>query len=153
MILRRILKLFNRIEDFLYLSVLIFLLLLAGTVIVQIVSAFFSLQQLSASGILAVLEKILLVLIIISLIHTIRQTIEQQKFRPISYLVVGLIASIRRILILSVESNQLLDRSFQKFEYAVWELIVLGILSLALVFGIYLLHKVEFKIKDKKSEL
>ena len=100
-----------------------------------------------ATQTLRVLNELLIVLMLVEILHTVRISIRSQVLVTEPFLVVGLIASIRRILVISLEmatlSKELVwtSDSTQVFRSSMIELGLLGLLVLVLVFSITLLRR------------
>jgi len=98
----------ERVEDGIYVLVSI-LLVVAGAVL--LFSAIYDfvrdIGHISATTILLnVLDKGLILFIIAELLHTVRVTIQERTLVDEPFLIVGLIAGIRRILILTAQTTQ-----------------------------------------------
>jgi len=98
----------ERVEDGIYVLVSI-LLVVAGAVL--LFSAIYDfvrdIGHISATTILLnVLDKGLILFIIAELLHTVRVTIQERTLVAEPFLIVGLIAGIRRILILTAQTTQ-----------------------------------------------
>ena len=97
--------------------------------------------------ILRVIERLLFALMLIEILHTVRASIRSGALTPEPFLVVGLIATIRRMLIITLESSQQTQaahwtpESESLFRAAMTELAVLGGLILVLVVSIHLLRR------------
>ena len=103
----------------------------------------------TASLILAI-DRMLLVLMIVEILHTVGVSFRSHTLTAEPFLVVGLIASIRRMLVLTLESSQVgqaggaLSTGGQaSLNAATLELIVLGFLILVMVISIFLLRRRE----------
>ncbi len=100
-----------------------------------------------ATQTLRVLNEMLVVLMLVEILHTVRISIRSQVLVTEPFLVVGLIASIRRILVISLEMATLgkesvwTSDSTQVFRSSMIELGLLGLLVLVLVFSITLLRR------------
>lgn len=104
-------------------------------------------QSTLATETLRVLDQLLLVLMLVEILHTVRVSIHSQTIIIEPFLVVGLIASIRRILVLSLEAAALTKGGKWQtdgpsvFHASMIELGLLGLLTLILVFSITLLRR------------
>ena len=103
---------FESIEDAIY--VLISLLLVA-TAVLLIVNAVTTLVEYETGSsfvqwVVEVLDKILLLLMVIEILYTVRVSLREHSLRPEPFLIVGLIAAIRRVLVISVETAYLPER-------------------------------------------
>jgi hypothetical protein len=100
-----------------------------------------------ATQTLRVLNELLIVLMLAEILHTVRISIRSHVLVTEPFLVVGLIASIRRILVISLEMATLgkelvwTSDSRQVFRSSMIELGLLGLIVLVLVFSITLLRR------------
>ncbi len=94
-----------------------------------------------------VLNELLVILMLVEILHTIRISIRSHVLVTEPFLVVGLIASIRRILVISLEMATLTPEASQSnqsqimFRSSMIELGLLGILVFILVYAITLLRR------------
>jgi uncharacterized membrane protein (DUF373 family) len=101
----------------------------------------------STDTILQVIDRLLLVLMLVEILHTVRISIRSHVLVTEPFLIVGLIATIRRILVITLEAANLTQpQTWAKggeaiFRASVIELGLLGILVLVLVTAIYLLRR------------
>ena len=102
-----------------------------------------------SSGAFQILDQLLLVLMVVEILHTVRTSIKSHTLVTEPFLVVGLIASIRRMLVITLEAADLIkEGSWTKggesvFRASMLELALLGVLILILVFSITLLRRSE----------
>ena len=100
-----------------------------------------------AAETLQVLDQLLVVLMLVEILHTVRISIRSHFLVTEPFLVVGLIASIRRILVITLEAANLTKAgSFSAENASIFranmiELGLLGLLVLTLVFSITLLRR------------
>lgn len=100
---RAFIVLLSRLEDVIY---GILGILLMGVALWTLISYFIGLGQLPASLRLAsALDHFLLVLMLLELLHTILLFLRTHQFRHEPFLVVGIIAGIRRILVITAETS------------------------------------------------
>ncbi|MGI8958557.1 MAG: phosphate-starvation-inducible PsiE family protein [Bryobacteraceae bacterium] len=98
---------------------------------------------------LLVLDQLLLVLMLIELLHTVRISVRSQALIMEPFLIVGLIASIRRVLVITMQAAKMTEQGHPQigeaasvsFRNSMVELGLLGFLILAFVFAIYLLRR------------
>jgi uncharacterized membrane protein (DUF373 family) len=62
-------------------------------------------EGLDARLIVTVVDHLLLVLMLVEILHTVRQSIEARELQAEPFLVVGLIATVRRILLVTLETS------------------------------------------------
>ena len=100
-----------------------------------------------AAQTLRVLNELLLVLMLAEILHTVRISIRSHILVTEPFLVVGLIASIRRLLVISLEIATArkdvvwTDDTMRVFRATMIEVGLLGLLILVLVFSISLLRR------------
>jgi uncharacterized membrane protein (DUF373 family) len=127
--------------------------LLAVTALVTIASAgqilWIGLRRWTvAAQTLKVLNELLIVLMLVEILHTVRISIRSQVLVTEPFLVVGLIASIRRILVVTLEAATLTKEGAWTtegasgiFHSSMIELGLLGVLILVLVVSITILRR------------
>jgi len=100
-----------------------------------------------AAQTLLVLDQLLVVLMLVEILHTVRISIRSHFLVTEPFLVVGLIASIRRVLVITLEAATLTKGGTWStdgasiFRASMMELGLLGLLILILVFSITLLRR------------
>jgi hypothetical protein len=100
-----------------------------------------------AAQTLRVLDELLVALMLVEILHTVRISIRSHVLVTEPFLVIGLIASIRRMLVISLELATLTKQGAWStegaslFRASMIELALLGLLVLALVFSITLLRR------------
>jgi len=129
------------IEELLY--VIVGLLLLAAAVLIVIgavhdaVNAIDHNEGAVSIGV-TLLDRILLTLIVAELLHTLRHVILRGEIVVEPFVLVGLIAVVRRILIVTAQLEQASISTHQLIELG-----LLGALALALAVAIYLVRRSE----------
>jgi phosphate-starvation-inducible protein E len=104
-------------------------------------------RTLSNYGLL-MLDQLLLVLMLVEILHTVRISIFSKEFILVKpFLVVGMIASIRRVLVITMQAAKLGENDTGAtqtgiaFSNAMIELGLLGVMILILALSIYLLNR------------
>jgi uncharacterized membrane protein (DUF373 family) len=104
-------------------------------------------QWTIATQTLRVLNELLVVLMLVEILHTVRISIRSHVLVTEPFLIVGLIASIRRILVISLEMSTLTkearwsNQGESIFRSSTVELGLLGLLVFVLVFSITLVRR------------
>ena len=134
---------FTAVEDIVYLGLG---MLLAGSSIALLVSSGISfVQNLMArsltANIVPLLDRLLLILLVVELLYTVQVSFREHGLIPEPFLLVGLIAAIRRVLVLTAEFAQVRDQTEIIFQHLIIELAVLTFLIVALVVSLVLLRK------------
>lgn len=88
-----------------------------------------------------ILDALLLVLMIVEILHTIRVSIVKHALIAEPFLIVALIAGVRRVLILTVEAARFLPNQPDQFERVLMELGLLTIYFVVIVGSIALLRR------------
>ncbi len=134
---------FTVVEDIVYLGLGV---LLAGGAISLLVSSVISfVQNLLARSLTAnmvpLLDRLLLILLVVELLYTVQVSFREHGLIPEPFLLVGLIAAIRRVLVLTAEFAEIKQQTDVVFEHLIVELAVLTFLIVALVASLVLLRK------------
>ncbi len=99
------------------------------------------------SAIFQLIDRLLLVLMLIEILHTVRISIRSHMLVVEPFLVVGLIATIRRMLVLTLQAEDFtraekwMQGGKQLFQASMIELIVLSVMIGILVFSIRAMRK------------
>jgi uncharacterized membrane protein (DUF373 family) len=110
------------------------------------------------SEILNVLDQLLVVLMLVEVLHTVNISIRSHILVTEPFLVVGLIASIRRVLVLTLEATSLTQSgtwtpaSEALFRESMIELALLGALILILVLSITMLRKSDNYVAERETK-
>jgi uncharacterized membrane protein (DUF373 family) len=134
---------FTLVEDVVYIGLGV---LLAGSALGLLVTGFLTFVQSVRAGtfpegIVALLDRILLILLIVELLYTVQVSFRAHALVPEPFLLVGLISAIRRVLVVTAEFGELKDQSEAVFRNFITELGVLTVLIVALAFSLLLLHR------------
>lgn len=135
---------FGWVEDFVYLGLGF---LLAGCAVALLVGGAVAFWNNIVTGTLAeniidLLDGLLLILLIIEVMYTVQVSFRSHTLAPEPFVMVGLIAVIRRLLVLTAEIPQLLEQNNpQLFWQVSIELALLALLILALVGSMVLLRR------------
>ena len=134
---------FTYVEDFVYLSLAVLLSACAGLALVHGTIAFLEILRAgSVLGIVSVLDRLLLVLMIIELLYTVKVSFREHALTPEPFLIVGLIAVTRRVLVVTAQLAVLLEKPDDVvFRNAMYELALLTVMVLALVASLLMLRK------------
>jgi uncharacterized membrane protein (DUF373 family) len=133
---------FSRIEDILYAGLGILLAGVAGALLVSEIiyfSRYIWAGNLS-ENIVMLLDRILLIIIFVEVLYTVQISFRQHVLQPGPFLLVGLIAVTRRILVLTAEIPNLIKEDTAHFQNSMIELALLTILVVALVICLHFIH-------------
>ena len=99
-------------------------------------------SDFSEQPILDLLDILLLVFIVVELLFAVRTTVEKRELLAEPFLLVGIIASIKEIVVLSVEAAKEVGNGAE-FDDRITEIAVLGVLVLLLGLTSFLLRRKE----------
>src|ERR1039458_498709 len=131
------------VEESLYVIVGVLLLGAAVLVVVGTVSGPISSIRAHQNAVnigVVLLDRVLLTLIVAELLHTLRLAVQRGEIVVEPFLYVGLIAVVRRILIITAELEGLAPGG-RALTNQLLELGLLGVLTLALAIAIYLVRR------------
>jgi hypothetical protein len=78
---------------------------------------------------------------VVEILYTVQVSLREHTLAPEPFLVVGLIAGIRRILVLTAEFSEMVEEGGDTFRNAMLELGLLTVLVLALVGALAMLRR------------
>jgi uncharacterized membrane protein (DUF373 family) len=114
-------------EDIVYLGIAVLLLLGAITLLVvaadQLLDVF---DDFGSDVVVEVLDTLLLVFIVVELLSATRTTLAERELVAEPFLIVGIIASIKEIVVLSVKAADSIGTG-DEFRDQLWEIGVLGV--------------------------
>jgi uncharacterized membrane protein (DUF373 family) len=134
---------FTHVEDVLYVALGV---LLAAGAVVLLVDAMLTFVTNLLAGTLAgrmvsLLDRVLLVLMFAEILYTVQVSFREHLLVPEPFLVVGLIAAIRRVLVITAEFSDVKGVTGTAFSSIMIELALLTVLSLVLVVSLVLLRR------------
>lgn len=139
----RISNVFTRIEDITYIGLGV--LLAAGALILLGAAAWFLYNSIFSGEIrelmVDLLDQILLILMVLEILYTVQVSFREHVLSPEPFLVVGLIAAMRRILVITAEFSKPAEVLEAAFRNAMMELGLLTVLILSLVLSLYFLKR------------
>jgi uncharacterized membrane protein (DUF373 family) len=134
---------FGRAEDVVYVG--LGLLLAANAIALLLAGGLLFWEGLHAGTVsrhmVSQLDRILLILMIVEILYTVQVSFREHVLTAEPFLIVGLIAATRRILVLTAEFAEMLNMAETTFRNAMLEMGVLTVMILALVVSLFLLRK------------
>ena len=134
---------FNRVEDIVYAGLGLILAVMALALLVTVAVAFA--QTLLADTLpthtVILLDRLLLILMIVEILYTVQVSFSEHKLLPEPFQIVGLIAAIRRLLVLTAEFSRLIESNTAVFRAAMLELGLLIVMIVALVVSLVALRR------------
>jgi uncharacterized membrane protein (DUF373 family) len=131
------------------------LLLVAGAVAVLVALAYHLVQDVSKGtedAITATLDGLLLVFILLELLAAVRATMIERKLVAEPFLVVGIIASIKEIVVVSLEAKDDRGGNGEAFDNAMTEIGVLAGVVLLLSLASFLVRRKEREPEEEDEE-
>lgn len=149
---------FGYVEHLVYIALGVLLsaatLLALGDVTLQLLHSF---RDVTGSDlVLPIIDRLLFVLLLVEVLHTVRASIRTGGLTPEPFLIVGLIASIRRVLVITLQTSEATKVGSWSPENdaiirgAMLELTVIGGLILILVVSLYLLGRTSERTLNKQ---
>src|SRR6185503_68780 len=134
---------FSRVEDLVYVGLAVILAALALGLLVDGAVSFVQavLANELAVRVAALLDRLLLILMIVEILYTVQVSLREHALAPEPFLVVGLIAAVRRILVVTAEFSKLIEVGESAFRNAMIELALLTVLIVALVVSLAILRR------------
>ena|SRR5215472_6727505 len=131
------------VEDAVYAGLGLLLAVFAvALLMIALKSAFTSIWAGALStGIVDLLDQILLVLLVVELLYTVQVSFRKHGLFAEPFLVVALIAVIRRVLVITAQIPKLPESGEPVFRHAIWELSLLTIMILVLVGSLIALQR------------
>jgi uncharacterized membrane protein (DUF373 family) len=133
---------FSFVEDVIYVGLGLLLTGVAGALLIAEIIYFvqYLLAGQLSENIVMLLDRILLIIIFVEVLYTVQVSFRQHVLRPGPFLVVGLIAVTRRILVVTAELPKMARENDAIFHNAMIELGLLTVLIVALVISLHFLR-------------
>jgi len=136
-------RIFSTVEDVVY--VVLGLLLAAGlaALLVDAALAFWRTfaDGLSSMNIIPFLDRTLLVLMVVEILYTVQVSFREHLLVPEPFLLVALIASVRRIIVLTAELGELARKGGDAFRAGMIETALIAAVVVALAAALVVLRK------------
>ncbi len=137
----RYMRFFNGLESLIYYGVATALALAALAALILAGLQFLQgLRHDLFEAILRFLDTLLLVMMLVEILHTINISLRQHVLTSEPFLIVGLIAAVRRMLVITAEQSQLVNNP-EVFRLMLYELLLLGGIILVLSIAIHILRR------------
>jgi uncharacterized membrane protein (DUF373 family) len=135
---------FIRVEDVVYIGLGALLACSAAALLVNVAVGFGRsvLAGATTQSIVDLLDRMLLILMIVELLYTVQVSFREHTLVPEPFLIVGLIAVTRRVLVLTAQFATLVEKQDPgPFRSAMLELALLTLMVVALVVSLRVLRK------------
>ncbi len=144
----RIAQAFTQVEDVLYVGIGV--LLAAGAVGLLLDAAVTFARSIGAGtiggSIVGMLDQLLLILMMIEILYTVQVSFREHVLVPEPFVLVAMIAAVRRILVLTAEFGTLMEQGEAVFRYAMIELGLLTAMT-----GVLVACPVGLRKRDKQA--
>jgi len=140
---RIITRVFRLVEDVIFVGLGV---LLAGCALYLLgATAVWFVQNLMAKSfdgraVVELIEQLLLILLVVEILYTVQVSFREHTLAPEPFLLIGLIASVRRVLVITAELAEKRSQVEEIFRFLMIELGVLTILIVALVASVLMLR-------------
>jgi len=134
-------RVLSLVEDAMYWAIAVVLVVGSVALLVGQFHTMTRLRNTPANTVmLEILDGLLLIFIFVELLYAVRSSLRSREIAAEPFLIVGILAGIKEIVVLSVEAATLLDRG-PEFARAVVEIGVLGAVVLVLALAAYILRE------------
>jgi uncharacterized membrane protein (DUF373 family) len=133
---------------------LVGVLLVAGAAIVLVAVLWHLVTDVGKGvedGVVNALDGLLLVFILLELLAGVRATIKEKKLVAEPFLIVGIIASIKEIVLLTLESKEVFETDNPAFDNAMTEIGVLAGVILLLALASFLVRRKEREPEEEEE--
>jgi uncharacterized membrane protein (DUF373 family) len=151
---RKSTQILSKAEEYIYIAAgFILVIAAAGLLVAAIIEISISLKGYDySSAIVQLLDRILLVLMLAEIIYTVQRIAHTRRLEATPFLVIGIIAAIRRMLIITAESANTVNLDDAHFQGALAELGLLAVLVLLLAISVRLIHNCSHVDKKENSK-
>jgi uncharacterized membrane protein (DUF373 family) len=144
---------FTAVEDVVYVGLG---LLLAGSALVLLATVALDFVRSVVGGtfstrIIVLLDRMLLILLVVELLYTVQVSFREHVIAPEPFLIVGLIAAIRRVLVVTAEFGEV-RQDDSVLRYFLIEIAALTVLILVLVGALVLLRRLGAPIVAERAQ-
>ena len=147
-------RVFTLVEDAVYIGIGTLLALSAAMLLVNGAIGLWraAMQGAPLPGVINLLDRTLLVLMLVELLYTVQVSFREHTLLPEPFLIVGLIAATRRILVVTAEfSITGKDGAPDKFRNGMLEIALLTLMTVALVASLLMLRRLRDPAKVPAS--
>ena len=139
---QKVSRAFSLVQDVVYVALGVLLSIAAVVLLVQAALAFRDVASVrGVGGVVNVLDRILLALMIAELLYTVQVSFREHALMPEPFLLVALIAAVRRILVITAEFSAQQPLEDEAFRRIMWELALLTALILVLASALVVLQR------------
>jgi uncharacterized membrane protein (DUF373 family) len=134
---------FSAVQDVVYVALGVLLAITAAVMLAQggVELARTAGRGLDVRAVVGVLDRILLALMVVELLYTVQVSFREHALVPEPFLLVALIAAVRRILVITAEFSAQAGMEEDVFRHVMWELALLTVLIVVLVASLVILQR------------
>jgi uncharacterized membrane protein (DUF373 family) len=134
---------FSGVQDVVYVALGVLLAATAAIMLVQGAAdlARSGVSRMDTAAIVSILDRILLALMVVELLYTVQVSFRAHALVPEPFLLVALIAGVRRILVITAEFSAQAGVDEKAFRHVMWELALLTVLIVVLVGSLVVLKR------------
>jgi len=133
-------RILSAFEDAIYWAIAVMLVAGSAALLVSQFNTMLRLRSTPANTImLEILDGLLLIFIFVELLYAVRTSLRSHEIVAEPFLIVGMLAGIKEIVVLSVEAATLLDKG-PNFARAIVEIAVLGAVVLVLALAAFIMR-------------
>lgn len=133
---------FSAVQDLVYVALGVLLAVAAVLLLVQAGAAIATaVSTRDVRSVVGVLDRVLLALMIAELLYTVQVSFREHALMPAPFLLVALIAAVRRILVVTAEFSAQERLTDEVFRQVMWELMLLTALIVVLVGALVVLQR------------
>lgn len=96
--------------------------------------------DLNGAALVELIEQLLLILLVVEILYTVQVSFREHTLAPEPFLLIGLIAAVRRVLVITAELAEPRNKTEEIFRFLMIELVVLTVLIVALVASVRMLR-------------
>ncbi len=135
---------FALVEDVVYVGIGVLLAFSAALLLVNGAIGLWkaAMEGAPLPGVIGLLDRTLLVLMLVELLYTVQVSFREHALLPEPFLIVGLIAATRRILVVTAEFSVEKGAAPERFRDAMLEIGVLTLMTVALVASLLMLRRI-----------
>ena len=134
---------FSVMQDILYGAIALLLVVIAALVVISTAGSV--IEAVTGGhimqGVIEVVDRVLLALMVAEILYTVVVSFQSHSLKPEPFLIVGLIAAVRRVLLISLEAAHMTGVQHEKFLDYMLEMSILGVLIVIFVLAILFLRK------------
>ena len=136
-------RVFRLVEDVIFVGLGVLLagcaLYLLGAAGVSFVKSLMA-QAFDGRAVVELIEQLLLILLVVEILYTVQVSFREHTLAPEPFLLIGLIAGVRRVLVITAELAEKRNQVEEIFRFLMIELGVLTVLIVALVASVLMLR-------------